>query len=166
MLAEIDRDIEAGTLYISDRLSPQGVLAYPQLIREAAQQGADVSLAAQLSTLLNSHDKPRKLKSGGHSKPPIMARNAHETLAEGEFNRFYIRAICLRALQNGHDTVEVYRAKVVESPRSESIAKLGSHIAAAGLLEDLRRSLGVDTALGIPRGPNSGLSIKLHDTAP
>ena|SRR5215510_8897686 len=166
MIAEIDRDIAAGTLYISERLSPQGALAYPQLIREAAKQDTDVSLAVQLSTLLNSHDKPRKLKSGGYSKPPIMAHNAHETLAEGEFNRFYIRAICLRALQNGHATVEIYRAKIIDNLSSESIAKLGSHIVAATLLEDLRSSPSVDAALGLPPGPKSGFSVKLHDTAP
>jgi len=40
-----------------------------------------------------------------------MRRNAHEMLAEGEFNRFYIRALCARAIEDGLPEVTVYRAK-------------------------------------------------------
>jgi len=166
MIAEIERDIAAGSLYISENLNVQGAQVYPQLIRDAASQGEDASLAARLAQFLNSHEKPRKLKSGLFSKPPIMRRNAHEMLAEGEFNRYYIRAVCIKALHNGHETVEVYRAKAVENPRPDSAAKIGAQISASALLEDLRKDPGVDTALGLPSGPNSGLSVKLHIPTP
>jgi hypothetical protein len=161
MVAEIDRDIAAGTLYISENLNQHGVISYPQLLTAAASAGTDDSLAIEIRPLLNSHEKPRRLKSGGFTKPPIMRSNAHEMLAEGEFNRFYIRAVCFRALQNNATTVEIYRAKTVEHPRTESIAKIGTRIDAQGVLNDLRAHPGVDTALGLPPGPNSGLSAKL-----
>jgi hypothetical protein len=154
MAAEIDRDIAAGTLYISENLNQQGIVLYPRLLKEAASAGTDVSLAIEIRPLLNSHEKPRKLKSGGFTKPPIMRSNAHEMLAEGEFNRFYIRAICLRALQSNATTIEIYRAKNVEHPRTESIAKIGTRIDAQSVLNDLRARPGVDTALGLPPGPN------------
>jgi hypothetical protein len=41
-------------------------------------------------------------------------------LAEGEFNRFYIRALCVRAIEDGLPEVIVYRAKEVQSARPES----------------------------------------------
>lgn len=161
MDAEIDRDIAGGTLYMSDNLSPAGVASYPSLIKNAAVRGSDDSLAAAILPLLNSHEKPRQLKSGGFSVPPVMRNNAHEMLAEGEFNRFYIRALCLRALQGGATTVEVYRAKQVQNARSASVAKIGTHVSAQALLDDLRTHPGIDTALGLPPGPNSGLSVKV-----
>lgn len=90
-----------------------------------------------------------------------MRSNAHEMLAEGEFNRFYIRAICLRAIEDGISEVVVYRAKRVQHARSESERKIGQLVSAEPLLRDLREHPGADTALGLPPGPNSGLSIQL-----
>jgi hypothetical protein len=161
MLDEVDRDIAAGTLYLSDNLSADGRAAYPALLRASAESGDETTLAAGLRTRLNTHEKPRRLKSGGYSKPPVMRANAHEMLAEGEFNRYYIRAICRRALEDGIGEAAVYRAKQVEHARSASEAMIGERVPVAALLDDLRSHPGVDTALGLPPGPNSGLCVKL-----
>lgn len=159
MVAEIERD--AATLFISDNLNHQGREDYPRLLIAAAQAGTDVTLAGNIIGRLNSHEKPRHLGGGRFSKPPVMRSNAHEMLAEGEFNRFYIRALCLRALEDGIPELVIYRAKAVSNPRSESVRKIGSLVAAEALLRDLREHPGVDTALGLPPGPNSGLSVRL-----
>lgn len=163
MLAEIERDIAENTLYLSDNLSPQGQADYPDLLRDAARGGSDVTLGAAIRSRLNSHEKPRRLKSGELSKPPVMRSNAHEMLAEGEFNRFYMRALCLRAIedQTGIAEVIVYRAKPVQNARSESERKIGQRVPVEALLRDLRTHQGVDPALGLPPGPNSGLSVRL-----
>jgi hypothetical protein len=161
MLEEIDADISEHTLFLSDNLSPPGRDAYPGLLRIAAERGDETTLAADIRLLLNTHEKPRLLQSGEYSKLPKMRSNAHEMLAEGEFNRFYIRGICRRAIDDGIDHVVVYRAKPVEKPRSASQAKIGGEVPAQTLLDDLRGHPGVDTALGLPPGPNSGLSVRL-----
>lgn len=161
MIAEIDRDIGAGTLYLSENLTEQGCVDYSNLLRMAAQNGNDGMLAEALRSCLRSHEKPRKLKSGGYSKPPVMRSNAHEMLAEGEFNRFYIRAICLRVIEDGIKEVVVYRAKEVANPRSASEQMIGQRMSPETLLNDLRAHPGVDTALGLPPGPNSGLCVWL-----
>jgi hypothetical protein len=161
MIAEIERDIAAGTLYLSDNLSEQGCSNYPNLLRAAAHNGSDAALAQELLSCLNSHEKPRWLRSGSFSKPPVMRSNAHEMLADGEFNRFYMRALCRRVIEDGIKSVVVYRAKEVSNPRSASEEVLGKHMAPESLLEDLRTHPGVDTALGLPPGPNSGLCIRL-----
>jgi hypothetical protein len=103
--------------------------------------------------------EPRNTKNGvTWAKVPVTAP---ETLAEGEFNRFYARGLCRRAIDEGKPKVQVYRAKQVVNARSESEALLGQSLPADKLLEDLRASVGTDTALGLPPGPNSGLSIRL-----
>lgn len=161
MLAEIETDISAGTLFLSDNLSPKGRTDYPDMLRTATREGTDASFAEQIRSRLNSHEKPRRLKSGELSKPPVMRANAHEMLAEGEFNRFYIRAICARAIEDGIPGVVVYRAKHVEHARTESEQKIGKTVEPTAVLNDLRTHPGVDTALGLPPGPNSGLSVAL-----
>jgi len=43
----------------------------------------------------------------------------------------------------------------------ESVALVGTTPSAAALLEDLRTHIGMNTALRLPPGPNSGLSVHL-----
>jgi len=164
MLEEIVRDVAAHTLYLSDNLTQQGRVDYPGLLKEAVANGSDDTLAVAIRVRLNSHEKPRKLKSGEFSTAPEMRSNAHTMLAEGEFNRFYIRAVCRRAIDGEGGSpavVTIYRAKAVDRERPESEAKIGQSVAADALLRDLRGSPGVATAQAVPGGPNSGLSVRL-----
>jgi hypothetical protein len=158
---ELQWDIDNGALYISNRLTDAGRVRWPGALREAIDQGDDASLAAELHSpgYLNTTEQRRK-PSGGFSTAQGPA-TAPETLAEGEFNRFYIRGVCRRAIADTMPTVVVYRAKAVERPRTESEAKIGKQVDAQRLLDDLHTSQGIDTALGLPAGPNSGLSIRL-----
>lgn len=55
----------------------------------------------------------------------------------------------------------VYRAKNVTNSRPESQMKIGQTFNPHQLLKDLRENIGTDTALGLPAGPNSGLSVQL-----
>lgn len=161
MREEVEHDVAANTIYLSPRLSPQGVADYPSLLKQAVTSGDETTLAATLrgSGRLN-RTLERKKPSGGVTTV-AMPVNAPETLAEGEFNRFYARGLCRRALGQGLSEVVVYRAKQVANPRPESQMKIGTKLAAQALLEDLRTNPGVDPALGLPPGPNSGLSVKL-----
>ena len=117
MLEEIDRDSASGSLYLSDDLTSDGKAQYPDLLRAAAREGNDETLANEIRGRLNAFEKPRKLKSGGLSIPPTMRSNAHEMLAEGEFNRFYLRALCRRAIEAGKPQVIAYRAKAKQCLR-------------------------------------------------
>ena len=69
-------------------------------------------------------------------------------LAEGEFNRFYLRALCRHALSQGIPRLEVFRAKSVMAPRPDSEEKIGLLVDPAVILIDLRASSGVEPAFG------------------
>lgn len=161
MRDEIERDIANGVLYVSPRLSARGMSEYADLLLEAADSGTPDSLASALS----EHDRLNETEmSTSRSGAPIVKKvpvNAAETLAEGEFNRFYARGLCRRAIDENVETVRVYRAKLVTQPRSESEQMIGQHIDAERLIDDLRSKVGVEPALGLPPGPNSGLSVEL-----
>jgi hypothetical protein len=161
MLDEISSDIAGKTLYRSPRLSPLGLRDYDDLLKEAVERHDDRWLAAELATAgrLNTIEERHK-PNGGYTTARVPI-TAPETMAEGEFGRFYLRALCLRALADGTNHLVIYRAKAVMNPRPDSQAKIDTTIDAATLLADLRAHSGVDTALGLPPGPNSGLSARL-----
>lgn len=133
-----------------------------KLLREAICKHADDWLAAELRRrgYFKTHEERRNSRTGSVSQVRVPV-TAADTLAEGEFNRFYIRGVCRRAINEGIAEVVIYRAKEVEQPRPESEARRGQHLPAEAVLNDLRNSPGVDTALGLPSGPNSGLSVHL-----
>jgi hypothetical protein len=65
-------------------------------------------------------------------------------------------------LEEGKQQVVVYRARPVDTPREESEERLEMTVDAAALLEDLRGNTGADRPeMGIPSGPNSGISVYL-----
>lgn len=159
MAAEVKTDIAAGTLYISQRLSAVGVDEWPDLLLSAISNGTDDSLAGELKArgLLRAREESIR---GGKSVTRAVPVTAAQTLAEGEFNRMYLRAIAARGLREDRD-VEIYRGRFSANPRPASQALEGQSLAAGPLLHDLRLHIGVDTALGLPPGPNSGLTGKL-----
>ena len=165
MMTEIDLDVSRGALYISGRLTETGKKGYPELLRSAASSGDDSSFAAALAN--GRCFRQTEVRQTQHGPKEVkVPYNAAETLAEGEFNRLYVRALCLRAQQEGIPSLEIYRAKYVTNPRPESNAKVGTTIAVSALLADLRAHQGVEPALGLPPGPNSGLSARLPQGFP
>ena len=139
MLSEFEDDLENGKLYCSKRLSSLGINDYSALLRKAIQNYDDNWLSQELSKngRLNTTETTKK----GTRKIPY---NASITLAEGEFNRYYIRGICLYAINNNINTLSIYRAKQVENPRIESQLKIGKTINPTSLLNDLRSNIGTD----------------------
>ncbi|HXG20696.1 MAG TPA: hypothetical protein VNN62_16680 [Methylomirabilota bacterium] len=160
MIQELDLDVSNQRLYISSRLTDAGAQQWPTILREAFEKHDDTWIAAALRTrgLLRTHEQRRKPK-GGFTTAQVP-HTAADTLAEGEFNRFYARGLCANVLASGGTEVEVYRGKQVQNPRPESQAMIGRRLSAQQLLDDLRNSQGVDPALGLPPGPNSGLTVR------
>jgi hypothetical protein len=162
MLDEMEYDIANHQLHISPFLSGQGERDYENLLRDALRSGSDETLAQNL----REHRRilrtlPRRNPTGGYSIA-ATAENAAQVLAESEFNRYYIRALARRALEDGIPELVVYRAKPVANPRPESEARIETSLSPQDLLEDLRAHPGDERpTLGVPSGPNSGLSVRL-----
>jgi len=163
MLDELEHDVEQGTLYFSPRLSERGRRDYESLLRAAIESLNDVLLADSLRVNHRLKDWEQRHAKNGEVIEVRVPVTAADTLAEGEFNRFYVRGLCRRALQEGWRDVVVYRAKQTQQPRPQSEALLGRRLNARALLEDLRARHGETPHLVIPPGPNSGLSVKLPE---
>ncbi len=154
MVEEIEHDLEADRLHPSEWLTARGELQWPLVLLEAARERTDAWLANQL----RGKDMLEEREASGR-KVPV---NAAETLAEGEFNRFYCRAVCRLAQARGVAVI-VYRAKNVEQPRERSELLRGQRLVADEVLLDLRAAGSKEPLIGVPGGWNSGISLTLPD---
>jgi len=161
MLEEVEMDDANGTSYLSKRLHEAGCERWPIILREAVTSGTDVTLAAAIRRDDCLHKQlPRAKPKGGFTMAAVPV-NAPETLAEGEFNRFFVRGLCRLAIDNGVEYLVGYRARYSENPRSSSLEAEGARYDPKAVLDDLRTAQGDETQLKMPGGPNSGISLKL-----
>lgn len=158
MSKELSASAAKDDVYISPRLNDDGKAQWVTLLSMAADKHDDAWLAQQLrsGSLLRSQETATRQGKPYVKSVPV---SAPETLAEGEFNRWYIRGLCIRAIAEGIKSVIVYRARISENPRAESEALIGANLDPAALLDDLRNSQGKEPKL-LPY-VNSGLSVKL-----
>ncbi len=161
MAQEVEGDVSRGSFYFSKRFNDRGRQEYPSLLLEAVKCHDDDWLALQLYArgCLN-HGEIKHLPKEILAVAWVPA-TAGVTIAEGEFNRYYMRAVCRAALEDGIPAVVVYRGKAAARPRPESEGMIGKKIPAGALLDDLRAVPGSRSRFGIPAGPNSGLTICL-----
>jgi hypothetical protein len=159
MLDEVKLDTSQKKLNFGKRLNERGLQEYQALLIDAVTSQTEDWLANQLKAkqCMKTHETRETKKGVINVAVPVTAA---ETFAQGEFNRFYIRGLCLRAIDNEVDEVEVYRAKYSENPRPESEQMIGKRFKSKEVLDALRISIGTATALGFP-DPGTGLTIKL-----
>lgn len=155
MLEELKSDLDGRGIYRSDRLSPTGVSALPALLGDAFAHGSDASLGAELARGGHLNETERWAKGIRR-----MASNAATLLAEGEFNRYYMRAVCLTVLEAGGTEVEITRGRESGRHRPESDALIGTLLDATALLDDLRRNVLTPGEVRVLPDVNSGLTVK------
>ena len=158
-IAELDSDLESGAFNASERLRPTAIAEYQRLLRDAIRYYDDRWLEERADDLLVDFEM-RRTPSGGQTtaKLPDMATRM---LAEGDFNRYYMRGVCLRAIEEQRQVVEVYRARLSLDPRPESAELEGHRLQASDVLDYLRGSRSSEPAVMALGRPNSGLSIRL-----
>jgi hypothetical protein len=154
MLRELDRDTALGILFFDNRLKEDSQDRYFDLLRKALEYGTPEAFSeAILGELLLKKTEARDL--GEKQIRAKISNIAHYNIGEGEFNRYYMRAICLIAIEDGLEDVDVYRAKQVSKPRPASAGRMK----AKELLDNLRTT-NISVQASFP-GPNSGRSVRL-----
>lgn len=158
-LAELERDAANKTLIIPDRLRSGQFSAYQKLLTEALKYYDDLWLEEHVQSMLVDVE-PRRMPSLGQTIAQVP-ENAARILAEGDFNRYYMRGVCARALAEGRAEVEVYRARLSVEPRPESTELEGAHLSAAYLLGELRGLTPKTLPIATLGRPGSGMSVRL-----
>lgn len=159
MSSEIESDIQRGAIYLSNYLNEDGCQHWPDLLRDAARSGSDDNFAEELRQNGCFRLQVQRRKPKGGFTMAAVPINAAQTLAEAQFNMYYMRALAIRAKQDAKSLI-VYRAKVVENPRESSERMIGTRLDPDHVLNVLRSTVGVDPSIEIPL-PNSGLTVRL-----
>lgn len=160
MISEVKTDRDKKVIYYSKRFTKYGRIKYLALLLDAVKSGDEQTLAKSIKINYCFVETEKREGKNGVIQANIP-KNANQVFAESEFNRFYIRALAKIALSTNRGLI-IYRAKQSKTPRPESELMIGKKIDPLNLLYDLRNHIGVDTAFGLPAGPNSGLSVRLN----
>jgi hypothetical protein len=158
MLEAIEEGESTGNIYHSTRFNQDGNDQWLTLLKQAAQKFNEHWLAYQLESngLMKDSESAVKL-SGGYTTKHVP-HTASETIAEGQFNRFYILGLCKRARAEGITHLEIYRAKERFDPRPESQALIGTLLS----IDEVESQLTLTNASFKSQlvKPNSGLCVK------
>lgn len=152
MMEEYNFSLNNNSLYRSKSFNNKGIEIYPELLKKSIKLGDEETLTEDLKGLFN--DTEYYERDGKRMERKVSA-DANTRLARGEFNRFYIRGLCARAISEGIGEVEIYRARESSQRRTESDLKIGNKVSAEKLLDDLRNNIEPKILPEI----NSGLSI-------
>jgi hypothetical protein len=144
MIAELHWAVEHGRFYYSKHFTAPGREKYPLLLQQALAGGTP-------DTLKESLNVPGYFQAGSR-------KNAAQTFAWDEFNKYYMRALCLLAQLPGYDLV-VVRGRHSDHPKPESNRLLGTKKDPVRFLSALR-----DVPKVNPFGANSGLTLELRKT--
>ena len=149
------QEFEQGGHYISPRLNEGGRARWIGLLKDALQYHTDVWLERELIRR-NCFVTTEYLKStmGKTVTRAVNREQVAKTLAEGEFNRFYLRGLCMAARTRGYSHLIVTPGRIIPNALTASRKSIGTAVEVNGLLNTLRNNSykHVDMALGAPEG--------------
>lgn len=156
MINKLERDFKNGLFYESSSIKPEYINSYKLLLRKYFEIGHVEGLEKALTpSFFNSIDK------NGRKIPSNIAR----TIAFSDFNRYYVRAILVQAI-NEKKRVCIYRAKESLNKRSESENLINSYFEKQTfeqmlkIVRDYRILFSSQSKITFLQ-PNSSLSLKL-----
>lgn len=158
MLQAIEEAESMGNIYYSTRFNQDGNNQWLPLLKQAAQQFNEHWLAYQLESNGLMKDFESAVKSSGGYTTKHVPNTSTETVAEGQFNRFYILGLCKRARAEGIIHLEIYRAKERFDPRPESQALIGTLLSIDEIESQLKETKASFKSQLVK--PNSGLCMK------
>lgn len=155
MKEEVLFDVNEGILSKSTRFTDEGNSRYSDILLKNIENGDEETLSQELiwffKTKEISHDKK------GNIIEKDVPFDVNEVFAKTEFNRFYMRGLCVFALKNNKG-LQIYRAKESQNHRVESDNLLGSKI--ENTQEALTTLRDNKNYYNFIAKPNSGLSLK------
>lgn len=112
MMTRFEFEMTSPNPYGSRGLSPAGLAAFPDLMRDAIRDPNDneVSLALALDRAELWNPTELYVRNGVQGERQVNVRQASERLALTEFNTWYVAGFAHRLVDEGETECEVYRA--------------------------------------------------------
>lgn len=154
MLESIAEAEETGRIYKSRRFNPpeqENFKKWLVLLKKAAEKYDEVWLTNQLKDL-------RLLKKQETAHRRNRRINGELTLAEGQFNQYYMLGLCKRAKSEDISQLQIYRARESKSSRATSNKLINTYMSVTDIEIDLN-----DTEFALRKlgRVDSGISVKL-----
>lgn len=159
MLEAISEAEATGNIYLSARFNDAGRKHWLPLLKEAAKEHDEHWLPYQLEAKRLMKDFEGAMTLSGGYTIKHTPHTAAETMAEGQFNRFYLLGLCKHARAEGVSSLEIYRAKKSNVPRSSSESLIGTKISIDDVEAQLLKTS--DSFKSSLVKPNSGISVRL-----
>lgn len=145
-----------GGHYISPRLNEAGRARWIPLLKDALQYHTDLWLERELMrrTCLTATEYLKSTMTGKTVTRAVNREQIAKVLAEGEYNRFYLRGLCLAARTRGYSHLIVTQARLIPNMPEAAKKPVGAAVEVNALLETLRNNSfkAVGPALGLPDG--------------
>ena len=155
---EFKQDKQRNRLYSSPRLNDVGNKVYPDLLEKALLNGSDRSFANDLRDYNTLKNTEKMVNPFGGIRESKIPSDAPDNLAKGEFQRYYIRALCRKAIDQGIKRLQIISEKPIDALPDEVKVKIGRTVNPKDILEDLRENDYTRTRFGILE-PASDLSL-------
>ena len=159
MQEEYDFDKNRNRIYFSPRLTEEGTDRYTQFLQNALTYGTEKWLAEKLREADVIKDREMRMNPLGGISEVKVPPSTPDIIAEGEFSRYYLRAICRKAINEGIKKLEIISDRPPDTISDKDRVKVGRFVNPKDLLEDLRQNSYVNSRFGIP-SPKSGLSVR------
>jgi hypothetical protein len=159
MFEAIEEAEQSNNIYYSSRFNDAGKKQWLPLLKQATQEHNEHWLAYQLEANVLMRDFEGAQKPSGGYTIKHVPHTAAETMAEGQFNRFYILGLCKRARAQGVSHLVVYRAKQRSDPRTESQSLIGTSLTIDEIESQLKETTSSFKSQLVQ--PNSGISVTL-----
>lgn len=157
MLSEFEAEEASGNPYRSRALSPEGLSAFPNLMREAIRSGNEDTLFQAINRSDYWIPTEPFVREG---KPGIRKRNipqSAERLAVTEFSTWYVKGFAKRLLEEGIESCQVYRGEFPKWEPGECSVHEGQIVATQAIYDSHRTRYwpepGRMDAFSIPFGP-------------
>jgi hypothetical protein len=164
MLSEFESEQSGGNPYPPRALSPQGLVAFPNLMREAIRNGNEETLKASLSVASYWNSTETYVRDGVTRERRLDVDQAAERLALTEFNTWYVRGLARRLMDEGVAKCQAYRAAMPKWEPGECQAHEGQVFSVAQMYDGHRAKYwpepGDPHAISIPFGPGCHHTIR------
>lgn len=152
---ELLSDFENGNLYLSKKLASGKMLNYVKGLVQALFYGNDGTFTQYL------------IEQNCLTAEALKRDGAAEVLAYNEFKRYYIRGVCLQAIEEGK-ILCIYRAKESKNKSEDAENYIGNTLQPTAMLAIARINPKLRTEEKRSEyrilQPNSGLCVEIFDT--
>ncbi len=166
MLTRFEVEEASGVPYRSEVLSGAGLMAWPNLMRDAILDpaGSEITLAAALNAPAYWNPTETYVRSGVTRDRKVNVAQASERLAITEFNTWYVAGLAHRLADEGEIDCVVYRAAEPKWQHASCSEHEGQTYPLAEVIAGHRVGYwpppGVDGQFAIPAGPGCHHSIQ------